>query len=75
MAALVQATDGNFYGTTDSGGGGDAGTVFKITTNGVLTSLYSFEVYDGAYPQTPHWCRATTVIYMAHLYKCGVWLG
>jgi uncharacterized repeat protein (TIGR03803 family) len=50
VAALVQGSDGNFYGTTDSGGGGDAGTVFKITTNGVLTSLYSFEAYDGAYP-------------------------
>jgi uncharacterized repeat protein (TIGR03803 family) len=42
-AALVQATDGNFYGTT-SGGGADfgSGTLFKITPSGTLTTLYSF---------------------------------
>jgi len=42
-AALVQATDGNFYGTTISGGVGDnQGTIFKITPSGALTTLYSF---------------------------------
>jgi uncharacterized repeat protein (TIGR03803 family) len=42
-AALVQATDGNFYGTTAGGGtNGDYGTVFKITTSGGLTTLYNF---------------------------------
>ncbi len=44
-AALVQATDGNFYGTTDAGGANaqiNAGTVFKITPSGALTTLYSF---------------------------------
>ncbi len=43
-SALVQASDGSFYGTTESGGGSVqyAGTVFKITPAGVLTSLYSF---------------------------------
>jgi uncharacterized repeat protein (TIGR03803 family) len=48
---LVQGNDGNFYGTTGSGGVHDAGTVFKISTNGTLTSLYSFTGgSDGAYP-------------------------
>ena len=45
FAALVQATDGNFYGTTYEGGantGVSAGTVFKITPSGTLTTLYSF---------------------------------
>jgi uncharacterized repeat protein (TIGR03803 family) len=41
-AGLVQGTEGSFYGTTSEGGTIDAGTVFKITTNGALTSLYSF---------------------------------
>jgi uncharacterized repeat protein (TIGR03803 family) len=42
-AALVQGSDGNFYGTTRRGGtNGGWGTVFKISTNGVLVSLYSF---------------------------------
>ncbi|HEV2176059.1 MAG TPA: choice-of-anchor tandem repeat GloVer-containing protein [Terriglobia bacterium] len=43
VRALVQATDKNFYGTTQNGGGGNnGGTVFKITSSGTLTTLYSF---------------------------------
>src|SRR5580658_5746639 len=41
-AALVQATDGNFYGTTSLGGTKGYGTIFKITPSGTLTTLYSF---------------------------------
>ncbi len=41
-APLVQGSDGNLYGTTENGGTNGAGTVFKISTNGVLTTLYSF---------------------------------
>ena len=40
---LVQASDGNFYGTTESGTQGpNAGTVFKITSDGTFTTLYTF---------------------------------
>ena len=47
-AELAQAIDGNFYGTTGSGGSNNMGTVFRITTNGALTTLYSFgQVQDG----------------------------
>ena len=42
MAALVQATNGSFYGTTGGGGVNGYGTVFKITPGGVLRTLYSF---------------------------------
>jgi uncharacterized repeat protein (TIGR03803 family) len=41
-AGLVQDTDGNFYGTTDSGGTSGHGTVFMITPQGVEMVLYSF---------------------------------
>ena len=41
-AGLVQGTDGNFYGTTPSGGANGAGTVFEVTPGGTLTTLYSF---------------------------------
>ena len=41
-AELVQGIDDNFYGTTSGGGTNDAGTVFRINTNGALTTLYSF---------------------------------
>ena len=52
MAGLVQGSDGYFYGTTEYGGtNGGNGTVFKISANGALTSLYSFTGgNDGANP-------------------------
>jgi uncharacterized repeat protein (TIGR03803 family) len=40
--ALIQANDGNFYGTTHSGGMNGLGTVFKLTPQGAETILYSF---------------------------------
>ena len=47
VAGLVQATNGDFYGTTPNGGagsycGGGCGTVFRITPSGRLTTLYMF---------------------------------
>ena len=54
FAGLVQATDGNFYGTTYSGGAANNGAVFKVTPSGVFTTLYSFcsqkNCTDGALP-------------------------
>jgi len=49
-ATLVQATNGNFYGTTDNGGTNNYGTVFKITPTGTLTTLHSFDYTDGDTP-------------------------
>jgi uncharacterized repeat protein (TIGR03803 family) len=51
LAGLVQATNGDFYGTTAGGtvGSGDAqnyGTVFKITAGGMLTTLHTFDRTD-----------------------------
>jgi len=43
--------DGNFYGTTYGGGGSGQGTIFRITTNGVLTTLLSFGRSAGANPK------------------------
>jgi uncharacterized repeat protein (TIGR03803 family) len=47
--ALVQGSDGNYYGTTWAGGAGNGGTIFKITPTGTLTTLYSFCVSDYPY--------------------------
>ena len=41
-ASLVEARDGNLYGTTEAGGTNDAGTVFRVTPRGVFTLLHSF---------------------------------
>ena len=49
-AGLILASDGNFYGTTQSGGASRNGTVFKITPKGALTTLHSFNSRDGAMP-------------------------
>ena len=54
-AGLTEGRDGNFYGTTPWGGTNDAinggdGTVFRVTTNGLLTMLVSFSGTNGAHP-------------------------
>ncbi len=59
---LIQASNGNFYGTTSTGGGNSScptnfpltesgcGTVFEIAPGGTLTTLLSFDGTDGALP-------------------------
>ncbi len=50
-AGLIQGADGGFYGTTSSGGPSFGnGTVFKMTTNGMLTVLATFDYNNGASP-------------------------
>ena len=52
MGALIPSYDGAFYGTTFLGGNGDgSGTVYKVTTNGVITYLAGFATTNGAYPE------------------------
>jgi uncharacterized repeat protein (TIGR03803 family) len=54
-AGLIQATNGNFYGTTLLGGTNSCplygcGTIFKITPIGELTTLLNFDGTDGQIP-------------------------
>jgi uncharacterized repeat protein (TIGR03803 family) len=49
-AGVVQATDGNFYGTTSNGGAYAYGTIFEITPTGAFTVLYSFDGSDYTNP-------------------------
>jgi len=51
-AGLIQADNGDGYGTTENGGtsttcDGGCGTVFKITPGGTLKTLYSFCAQSG----------------------------
>jgi uncharacterized repeat protein (TIGR03803 family) len=55
FSSLLLGSDGNFYGTTNTGGAYGYGTIFKMTIGGKFTTLYSFcraggSCTDGAYP-------------------------
>lgn len=52
-AGVVLDSQGNLYGTTQSGGAYGGGVVFKLSTSGTLTILHSFNpsAGDGFYPQ------------------------
>ncbi len=52
---LTRGNDGNFYGVTMGGGAGNSGTVFRFSTNGTETMLYSFTgpTNDGSEPLAP----------------------
>jgi uncharacterized repeat protein (TIGR03803 family) len=55
--SMVQAPDGNFYGTTGGGGIDDEyGVVFKFSPSGTMTTLYQFcslaNCADGEAPQS-----------------------
>lgn len=59
QGALLQASNGNFYGATAQGGSSTpcgpvglpgCGTVFQITPSGTLTTLHIFNGTDGALP-------------------------
>lgn len=60
-ASLMQARDGNLYGTTSAYGALGYGTIFRLTLQGVFTTLYSFEgivqgatnPFDGTNPSGP----------------------
>jgi uncharacterized repeat protein (TIGR03803 family) len=57
---LIQATDGNFYGTTYGGGANGWGTAYKITPSGTLTTLYNF-----CSQGTPYLCSDGAIPYAA----------
>jgi uncharacterized repeat protein (TIGR03803 family) len=42
QGSLIQARDGNFYGTTYFGGANNGGTVYRLDRSGSFTTLYNF---------------------------------
>src|SRR4051812_10759765 len=52
--AVLQASDGNFYGTTGDRGATGQGAVYRVTPGGVVTTIYSFtDGADGSLPRAP----------------------
>jgi uncharacterized repeat protein (TIGR03803 family) len=53
QGGLLLGSDGNFYGNAAAGSGAATfGTLFRITTNGTLTTLYNLQFTDGEEPST-----------------------
>lgn len=50
-AALVQGPDGALYGTSLRGGQQNLGTLFRLTLDGTLTTLVSFNGTNGSNPE------------------------
>ncbi len=51
--ALVIGTNGSFYGTTATGGPGNFGGIFEVTSNGILTNMIWLNGTNGATPLGP----------------------
>jgi len=61
-AALLQGSDGEFYGTAYNGGANGRGTIFKVTASGAVTTLYNFcsrPTVLTVHPPAPAWYSAT----------------
>jgi uncharacterized repeat protein (TIGR03803 family) len=48
--ALILASDGNFYGVTTGGGIYNNGVIFKMTSDGTVTTVHSFTDSEGDSP-------------------------
>jgi uncharacterized repeat protein (TIGR03803 family) len=72
FAGLMQASDGNFYGTTSAGGTLAAGTFFKITPAGALTVLHNFNPGTEGYLPGSAVIEGTDGNFYGTLYNGGV---
>lgn len=52
LAGVIADSAGNLYGTTQFGGANNSGIIFKVSTSGRISTLYTFDVNtgDGAGP-------------------------
>jgi uncharacterized repeat protein (TIGR03803 family) len=65
FAGLIQATDGNFYGTAYDGGTKTWGTVYRIspTKPYPFKTLYNFDLETGGFPETTLIQHTNGIIY------------
>jgi len=60
---LVQASDGNFYGTAGQLGVNNDGTLFELTSTGTFSVLDSFDGTDGSTPQVTQLQHTNGILY------------
>ena len=74
---LIQAQDGDFYGTTFIGGANEVGTVYRISTAGTVTVVYSFGASptDAVYPDSALVQRLDGFLYGTTEYGGDLGLG
>lgn len=84
IGGLIQATDGNFYGTAQVGGANGNGVIFQITPQGQYTVLHSFDYNDGDAPEAPLTQGTNGILYGETTYggtgpcintRCGVFFS
>ena len=69
LAGLVQATDGNFYGTASEGGNSanclpdGCGTIFRVTPTGAFHVIYNFDSVTGLQPQVTLFQNTNGILY------------
>ncbi len=63
LGAPVQTATGDLYGTASTGGPANCGTVFRLGSNGILTTLHMFTGADGCQPQAGLLVRADGALY------------
>jgi len=54
FSGVIQASDGNFYGTTSSGGANNTGAIFRVTPAGGYTQIYSFPAPNNGEAPAPY---------------------
>ena len=52
-APLLQGMDGNFYSTTYAGGSNGSGTVYSMSSAGVINVIYNFDTTHGGWGYAP----------------------
>lgn len=74
---LIQASDGNLYGTTLQGGGtADSGIVFELTLSGAISQVLSFDAStNGAAPEAVPLQASDGTVYITNSVDGGSNLG
>jgi uncharacterized repeat protein (TIGR03803 family) len=52
MPSLIEAVNGNFYGTVPQGGSAEAGSIYQVTPAGAMKTLYEFSEKQLGLPET-----------------------